>query len=212
MAGIKEHLAKSADEVMRMNKKELSRALQEMSKAANRRLDAIARSGNTDAFAYDKTMRGKGRFTGSRGKTLNQMRTEYKRAIQFLRDKTSTTTGWKKFIAETRERIDPKYQLPAFDTPEGRRAYWQAYNRYMERHPSARQDSKRKQKQIRRIMQKHQNASADDLDKEIEKRLRSVYEKEQDVRAEPDRQDNTDRSSDFYDIWAGVDGGSKDRN
>lgn len=212
MAGIKEHLAKSADDVRRMTKKELSKALQEMSKAANRRITAIERAGNTDSFAYDQTMKNRGRFTGPRGKTINQMRTEYKRALTFLRDKTSTNKGWQKFLDETRERIDPKHQLPAFDTPEGRRAYWKAYNKYMERHPSAKNDSHRKQKQIRRIMQNNQGATEDDLDREIEKKLKKVYEKSQDIRDESERQRESDRSSDFYDIWSGVDGGPKGRN
>lgn len=214
MAGIKGVLAMSPEAIrdLMKNKKELSKTLSELSAAANKRLALFEKSGNTDAFAYAAVMTGetaRGKFKGPRGMTLADQKKEFKRVYQFLTNQTSTPSKWKKFLSETRERIDPEHKWAGFDTVEGRRAYWRAYNRFIERHPTAREDSPRLQKKIKKIFEKNPRKAeqGEAIDPKIEKALKKTYERKKDVEAKATEQSGA--KDDFFDIWSGMGDKSK---
>lgn len=214
MAGIKGVLAMSPEALrdLMKNKKELSKTLSELSAAANKRLALFEKSGNTDAFAYAAVMTGstaRGKFKGPRGMTLADQKKEFKRVYQFLTNQTSTPSKWNKFLKETRARIDPQGTWAGFDTVEGRRAYWQAYNRYIERHPSARNDSGRVQKKIRRTFERNKKKArqVEVIDVAIEKDMKGYYEEKKDVEAKATEQSGS--KNNFFDIWSGMDDKSK---
>lgn len=90
--------------INKMTEPELRSVVTRLASAANKRVRRIAAKGiETPATRTAETSGGF--FTG-KGKTLPQLRTEYKRVKGFLQSETSSLTGYKKFI----KRFDKKLE------------------------------------------------------------------------------------------------------
>lgn len=78
-----------------MNKRDLSRAVRTIALAANKRIDRLNKNKDniaSDSLNWLKDEKGSTRF-GSSGKTIQQLKHEYKIARQFMKMKTSTVKG-----------------------------------------------------------------------------------------------------------------------
>ena len=91
-------------EFSRMSRAELSRVVSRLSSAANKRMKRIEEKGYKHNPAYKSAEKSGGKF-GAKGKTLNQLRSEYMRVTRFLQAKTSTVKGYKQVQIEAAKRI-----------------------------------------------------------------------------------------------------------
>lgn len=83
-----------ANDFLSLNRSEASKVVSRLASAANKRL---RRMGNTSSPATRRAAKSGGAFS-VKGKTLNQIRSEYVRAKQFLQNETSTIKGYNKFV------------------------------------------------------------------------------------------------------------------
>lgn len=104
---VKKLLALTPEEISGLDVKTLRKYTSVLSSAANKRIQRLRKSGvSASSIAYQNVMRsGTGKF-GTRNKSLNQLRNEYKRVRMFLNAKTSTVTGTRKLQSELVERFD----------------------------------------------------------------------------------------------------------
>ena len=77
-------------ELVKLDRPELAKIVSQMSSVANKRITRLKSSG-VQSQALTNVERGGGLF-GVKGKSLNQLRSEYKRARGFLQSKSSTAT------------------------------------------------------------------------------------------------------------------------
>ena len=89
-----------------LNTKELSRIISRMSSVANKRLVRLEKAGFKRGDESDgvNIISGTRKF-GAKGKSLNQLRTEFHRARNFLEGKTSTVRGMREVRNDMYKRI-----------------------------------------------------------------------------------------------------------
>lgn len=83
-----------ANDFLSLNRSEASKVVSRLASAANKRLRSM---GQTPTPATKRAAKSGGAFS-VKGKTLNQIRSEYVRAKQFLQNETSTKKGYDKFV------------------------------------------------------------------------------------------------------------------
>lgn len=103
-----------------MTRRQLASVVSKISSTANKRIDRLIKAG------YDKNIPDK---YGSKGKNLNQLRSEYVRASQFLRQKTSLVSGRRKIEKDIEKRIGGNL------TSNDANTFWDAYSRIRESQP-----------------------------------------------------------------------------
>lgn len=109
--------------VQRMTEKELRAVVTRLASAANKRVRRIEQKGITTP-ATRAAERSGGKFT-AKGKNLNQLRNEYKRIKNFLRNETSTLKGYKKFAKRFERKLQKELKkaekrgtIPKVSEPE----------------------------------------------------------------------------------------------
>lgn len=85
-----------------LTKTELSQVVSKIGATANKRIKSF-QNANIQSPAYNAVNRG-GKIT-AKGKSLNQLRSEYSRARTFLKSKTGTVSGYKKTRQSTRTAL-----------------------------------------------------------------------------------------------------------
>lgn len=84
--------------------KELRKATRSLADVANKRLKRASKKGLSTP-ATRGAMRSGGKFT-TKGKTLNQLRSEFIRAKQFLESKSSTIRGYEETLEKTKKALE----------------------------------------------------------------------------------------------------------
>ena len=97
MPSYKQYMDLSAREVASMTEKEMRAAVRSMQKVVGARMSRLTKGGYQSQAARYMEERGK---ISTKGKDLNQLRAEFKRAKTFLQARTSTVTGVKKVMTE----------------------------------------------------------------------------------------------------------------
>lgn len=97
-------------EIMRMSEAELRPIVAKEAKKARKRADRIFRSEDLyTSPAISRARKSKPRVQAAlfetKGKSLNQLRREYKRIKNFMEDKTSTIKGTKKFYKNAADKL-----------------------------------------------------------------------------------------------------------
>lgn len=126
---IKEILGLEPEQLMRMNRKELATVTSLLSRGANKRMQRLEAK-QLDTPALQGLERSGGRFS-TRGKNLNELRSEFYRVSHFLNAKTSTITGAKRVHKEIEERIGGSL------TPNQMKEFWHTYRKLKELEPAA---------------------------------------------------------------------------
>ena len=119
------------EDMLMLSKDELKQALLDVQGSVNRRYHRIQKSGVHSPAV--KGMEASGGEISVKGKTLNQLRHEYRRAQNFLSNKSSTIRGSKKIVQEEAERIGLKYFSEWSD--ESKTKMYDTYNKITERIP-----------------------------------------------------------------------------
>lgn len=142
-----------------------------------KRLTGTKRGKSSFAYQYVEE---RGRKFSTRGKSLNQLRTEFKSAKQFLSMKTSTVKGWKKYRAEMEKRTGYATENESSNWSDATwRKYWKVYRRFEETHRGTfkKGDSDRIQQMLTEIMNSNdKRRSADTFQEMIEEEYTDMYE------------------------------------
>lgn len=126
------------EKIMNMSRKELAKEVQRLAKNANRRLKSFEKR-DEKSPSYNYILESGGKFK-TKGKSLNQLRAEYRRVSGFLDSKTGTIKGSKNWKIESISKLNEKLNL------EGDRAVtlkdfdtiWEAYEKLKELTPEVR--------------------------------------------------------------------------
>lgn len=97
MPSYKQYMNMTAKEIASMTEKEMRAAVRSFQKVVGARMSRLTKGDYQSQAARYMAERGK---ISTKGKDLNQLRAEFKRAKTFLQAKTSTVTGVKKVMAE----------------------------------------------------------------------------------------------------------------
>ena len=142
-----------------------------------RRLSAAKRGASSFAYQYIEE---RGKTFSTRGKDINQLRTEFKTAKQFLSMKTSTIKGWNKYRKEMEQRTGYITDDESKEWSDSTwKKYWKVYRRFSETHGGTykKGDSDRIQQILMEIMNSNdKRKSADSFQKMIEEEYTEMYE------------------------------------
>ena len=158
--------------------------------AGNKRLRNFEKKQETSP-AERYVMEHGGMFS-TKGKNLNALRAEFKRAKDFLESKSSTVKEWKKIKQET---IDSLKEQNVDVDKESFDKFWKAYEELKKRDKSV---GERKFKysvleEISNMMEENKTLSVNEIADDIEKRLSDIYEEQ-----EENENDGTDGTSGFF--------------
>lgn len=169
------------DTFMGLTTSEMRQAVSRLVSAGNKRLRSFSRSGEKASPAYRKAMQSGGAFS-TRGKDLNALRAEYKRAKQFFGSSTSTVAGWKKTKKEIAKGLKKKgVDLDSKDFDR----FFQAYADLSEISPDAGLASLKYDvfKEISDQL-KDKTKSPDEIAVELVDKVSSIYEEQQETELE----------------------------
>jgi hypothetical protein len=181
---IKEILGLEPEQLMKMNRKELATVTSLLSRGANKRMQRLEAK-ELDTPALQGLERSGGRFS-TRGKNLNELRSEFYRVSHFLNARTSTITGAKKVHKEVEERIGGAL------TPSQMKDFWGTYRKLKEMEPASLQDYG--SDQVQQFLRKEFVESGFDSDTTIEsaqEELNQAYE---------EREEETYDMGEFFEI------------
>ena len=164
--------------------KEMRQLTGRLVSASNKRIRRLSKTARgTSSFAY-QYVEERGKNFSTRGKDINQLRTEFKTAKQFLSMKTSTIKGWKKYRKEMEQRTGYATSGESVEWSESTwKKYWKVYRRFSETHGGTykKGDSDRIQQMLTEIMNSNdKRKSADSFQKMIEDEYTDMYESDMD--------------------------------
>lgn len=176
MATIKQLIDLDITDVQRMNRRELAAVVSTLASTANKRLKRLELSDVGELSpAYQQAQKRGQRFSVA-GKSVNQLRNEYKAVTQFLKRETSTISGWKKVRKETYSRIGGDFTSAAQE-----KRFWKAYRKLASDEYGAVKSygSTETQRLLRQEVVQGGRRSIDDLMETMISRLDEEYEKQQ---------------------------------
>lgn len=163
-----------------LNLEEMRQLTGRLVSASNKRIRRLSTAKRgTSSFAY-QYIEERGKMFSTRGKDINQLRTEFKTAKQFLSMKTSTIKGWNKYRKGMEERTGYATSGESVEWSESTwKKYWKVYRRFSETHGGTyrKGDSDRIQQMLMEIMNSNdKRKSADSFQKMIEEKYDEMYE------------------------------------
>lgn len=158
--------------------------------AGNKRLRNFEKKQETSP-AERYVMEHGGMFS-TKGKNLNALRAEFKRAKDFLESKSSTVKEWKKIKQET---IDSLKEQNVDVDKESFDKFWKAYEELKKRDKSVGEKKFKYSvlEEISNMMEENKTLSVNEIADDIEKRLSDIYEEQ-----EENENDGTDGTSGFF--------------
>lgn len=105
----------------------LSKAVRRLADTANKRIRALERKG-VESPAYLNVSKSGGKFS-TRGKTINQLRSEFIRARNFLGMKTSTIKGYEKVKEDFFDRVEATSLQRMSLTDRELNKFWRLYDK-----------------------------------------------------------------------------------
>ena len=165
----------SMGEFSSLTRSELSKVVSRLSSTANKRMKRLENNG-IQSPSYRGAISSGGKF-GSKGKTLNELRSEYMRVTGFLKSKTSTIRGYKKVRKDLITRIGANKDDLTKDIED---KLWSVYNE-MGSLSAFIQGSGDRQKFIYDTIIDNPKASISELINSVSDKLTEVYEDEEEL-------------------------------
>ncbi len=193
----KDILNMSVDQIMKLNTKDLRQAVRQLSKTANSRVTYADKTGATSPLLSE--VREAGKFS-TKGKNLNQLRNEFKRAKSFLESPLSTVKGIDKWKQNVIESLEEKAGVQGV-TPENFDKFWKVYEKLKKKDPTV-ENNTMKYKVFSNIKKAvyEKGQSIDRAYRNISRRLNKIYTEAM--------QENT--RQDFADFFANEESGNND--
>lgn len=187
----KDILEMSPSDILKMNTKELRQAVRQLGKTANSRLAYADKIGaSSPALTHLKTA---GKIS-TKGKTLNQLRNEFKRAKAFLQSETSTVSGIRAYNAKVIRGL--KDAGIGKVSEENYDKFWKAYERLKEKDPAV-AEKRFKYAVLGNIQTAvDEGKLLDDIVNDIQGRLSEIYEES--VSEFMEIPENDDEFSEFF--------------
>ena len=163
-----------------LSESEFRQLTNRLTSASNKRLRRLEKTTRgKSSFAYQFASE-RGRKFSTRGKSLNQLRTEFKASKQFLSMKTSTVKGWKKYRKSMEERTGYATSGESLNWSENTWSkYWKVYRRFEETHGGTfkKGDSDRIQQMLTELMESSdKRKSADSFQSMLDDAYDEMYE------------------------------------
>lgn len=158
----------------KLNTQQMSEMVQRLSSTANKRLKALRNMGSDSPALRAVNRSRRGNFT-TRGKNLNELRAEFVRAKNFLENKTSTVSGWKKVRNEIIESLQEEginITISNFDN------LWKAFNKLAEGNPLYFERNYRYEvlRELKEEMEDYSTTEVEEVVAAIQNRMSKLYE------------------------------------
>ena len=173
----------SIEELNAMDRPTLAKAVSRLASAANKRLKRFE-GFELESPATKSVEKSGGKF-GTRGKTLNQLRSEFIRAKNFLGNKTSTIKGYKQFKKDFFDRVEAKTDVRKELSDSELNRYWDIYSKCANLQPFV-EGSPKLQKIVFDIFIKHQDEDSEDILTRVQQKFDIWYKEQQEIENEFD--------------------------
>lgn len=169
-----ELLNMSSGEVSKLTRSQLAQVVSRVASAANKRLKGIKESGKVTP-AYNKVMESGGKFS-TRGKNLNQLRSELLRAKKYMESASSTIKQYESLLARTAKNLAGAGVTNA--TPQTIEKLLKIYGKIYQSDPQARVRSMKYeiQRTIGDEMLVNPYMSIDEITAKVSSQLTAIYE------------------------------------
>ena len=173
---VRELLDIDISDVNKFNEKTLRAAVQTLSSAANKRVRRINAAGVISPAV--RAVEQQGNFT-PKGKTRNQLLSEFVRAVNFLQSETSTVKGARKFTDNIRKNLGLNKTATADEINNENKNYWNTYtdlyNKAQNLWTHSRLGSLRVQEIITDIRAEHTNETWQEISDRAQAELDRLY-------------------------------------
>lgn len=171
----------SIEELNAMDRGTLAKAVSRLSSAANKRIKRIKEQG-LETPATKSVDKSGGKFS-TRGKSLNQLRSEFIRAKRFLANKTSTVKGYKAFKKEFFDRVQAKADIRANLSDSELNRFWDIYSKSANLQPFV-NGSPVLQKIVFDMFIKYQDEESEDILTRVQQKFDIWYAEQQETENE----------------------------
>lgn len=159
------------------DKSTISKAVRRLADTANKRIKGFEKKG-IESPAILNVQKSGGKFS-TRGKTLNQLRTEFIRAKNFLKMKTSTQKGYEKVKQDFFDRVEATTAQKISLTDDDLNKFWRLYDKSESSITPFIKGSEQGQKLVFDIFIKNNNESEEDILKRIYDKFDLYYEEQE---------------------------------
>lgn len=169
--------------INKMSASDLRAVTSRLVSASNKRIRRLEKTPTgTSSFAY-QSVEERGRMFSVKGKSVNQLKNEFKIASNFLRFKTSTVKGWKKYRSKMEKSVsDATYGESQTWSEKTWSKLWKVYRRTEELHGGSfkKGDSDKIQKKLYSIFaDSDKRRSVDYFSDKLEDKYNELYESSQ---------------------------------
>lgn len=173
------------------DRRTIARAVRRLADTANKRISAFEKKG-IESPAFLNVMKSGGKFS-TRGKTVNQLRTEFIRARDFLKMKTSTQKGYERVKQDFFDRVEATTAQKISLSDDELNKFWRIFDKTESDIAPFVTGSQQVQKLVFDIFIKNNNMSEEDLIKKIYQKFDVYYEEQEEL-------NDYAGTSDFYSI------------
>lgn len=165
----------SSGDVSKLTRPQLAQVVSRVASAANKRLKGVKETGRATP-AYTKVMESGGKFS-TRGKSLNQLRSEFLRAKQYMESQSSTIARYDKLLVRTARNLSGAGVTNA--NPQTIEKLLKIYGKIYDSDPQARVRSMKYeiQRTIGDEMLINPNMSIDGIVTKVSAQLSKIYER-----------------------------------
>lgn len=161
------------------NRQTLSAAVRRLSDAANKRIKRFEDKG-LETPAYLNVMKSGGKFS-TRGKTINQLRSEFIRVRDFLKMKTSTVRGYEKVKEDFFTRVNATTSQRISLSDDDLNRFWRIFDKTESSIIPFVKGSEQSQKMVFDVFIKNENMSEEDIIKKIYQKFDIYYEEQEEL-------------------------------
>lgn len=180
------------DTFIRLNTSDMRKVVGRLVSAGNKRLRSFEKAGEISP-ATKWVERSGGKFS-TKGKNLNQLRAEFRRARDFLSSETGTRKGWDKVKKEVIEKLKEKGKVEITD--EQYDDFWKAYEKLKQLDPNV-SSKALKYSSLKEIHDEIEDKTEEpeEVAVKIYNRIDQIYEQ-----AEEEDEEDVDGVSSFFDL------------
>ena len=167
----------SIADVNSWDRRTAARAVRRLADTANKRIRQFEKAG-IESPAYLNVMKSGGKFS-TKGKDVNQLRSEFIRARNFLNMKTSTKKGYEKVKKDFFDRVSATTAQQISLSDETLNKFWRVYDKTESDISPFVKGSERGQKIVFDVFIKDTDLTEEELIKKVLKKFDIYYEEQQ---------------------------------
>ena len=165
-----------------LSESQLRQAVGKMRSTINKRLSRLEGKSNIASPSAFKLEQSGGKLT-TKGKSVDELKTEYLRGKQFLQDKTSTVAGYKSFLEDMTDRLEGIRNKTGLDIDEDKASdFFEAFQKLYDLDSRA-ADKRIKYDLWRDIKEemKDPTKSPEEIAISLQNRITEIYEEQQGI-------------------------------